>query len=76
MDERYDADIQIYRYTDIQESMRKLLYNKKGCNVFVFFVFVFCLVYPILSVSMGCPFFIVASVFSNVYLLNPRSISL
>jgi hypothetical protein len=33
-----------------------------------FFVFVLCLVYQMLPVSMDCPFLISPSVFSNVYL--------
>jgi len=39
-----------------------------SCCVFVLFVFVLCIVYPILSVSLDCSFFIALSVFSNVYL--------
>jgi hypothetical protein len=35
---------------------------------FVLFVFVLCLVYPMLPVSLDCPFLIAPSVFSNVYL--------
>ena len=31
-------------------------------------VFVLCLVYPMLTVSLDCPFLIAPSVFSNVYL--------
>jgi hypothetical protein len=40
------------------------------CVVFfvVLCVFVLCLVYPMLLVSMDCPFLIAPSVFSNVYL--------
>ena len=37
------------------------------CCVFVLFVFVLCLVYPMLPVSQDCPFLIAPSVFSNVY---------
>ena len=37
----------------------------QGC-VFALFVFVVCLVYPMLPVSMDCPFLIAPSVFSNV----------
>ena len=33
-----------------------------------FFAFVLCLVYPMLPVSLDCPFLFVSSVFSNVYL--------
>jgi hypothetical protein len=33
----------------------------------VLFVFVLCLVYPMLPVSLDCPFFIAPLVFSNVY---------
>ena len=33
------------------------------------FVFVLCLVYPMLPVSLDCPFLIAPSIFSNVYLL-------
>jgi hypothetical protein len=35
--------------------------------VFVLFVFVLCLVYPMLPVPLDCPFVIATSVFSNVY---------
>ena len=35
---------------------------------FVSFVFVLCLVYPILSLSLVCPFLIAPSGFSNVYI--------
>ena len=35
--------------------------------VFVLFVFVLCLVYPMLPISLDCNFFISPSVFSNVY---------
>ena len=39
------------------------------CVVFsALFVFVLCLVYPMLPVSLGCLFLIAPSVFSNVYL--------
>jgi hypothetical protein len=38
------------------------------CCVFVLFVFVLCIVYPMLPVSLDYPFFIALSVFSNVYL--------
>jgi len=37
------------------------------CVVFLFFVFVLCLVYPMLPVFLDCPFLITPSVFSNVY---------
>jgi hypothetical protein len=36
------------------------------CCVFVLFVFVLCLVFTMLHVSMDCPFLIAPSVFSNV----------
>ena len=39
------------------------------CVVFyVLLVFVLCLVYPMLPISLDCPFLIAPSVFSNVYL--------
>ena len=38
--------------------------------VIVLFVFVLCLLCPVLSVSLGCPFLIAPSVFSIVYLQN------
>ena len=38
------------------------------CCIFVLFVFVLCLVYPMLLVSLDCLFLITPSVFSNVYL--------
>ena len=34
---------------------------------FLTFIFVLCLVYPVLPVSLDCPFLISPSVFSNVY---------
>jgi len=37
---------------------------------FVLFVFVLCLVYLMLPVSLDCPFLIVTSVFSNVHFRN------
>ena len=39
------------------------------CAVFLF-VFVLCLVYPMLPVSLDCPFLIAPLVFSNVYWSN------
>ena len=38
------------------------------CYVFALFVIVVCLVHYMLSVSLDCPFLIVLSVFSTVYL--------
>jgi len=38
------------------------------CCVFVLFVFVLCLVYSMLPVSLDCLFLITPSVLSNVYL--------
>ena len=35
--------------------------------IFVLFVIVLCLVYPVLPVSLDCPFLIAPSVFSNIY---------
>jgi len=37
--------------------------------LFVFFVFVLCLVYPMLRVSLDCPFLIAPSGFSSIYSL-------
>ena len=37
------------------------------CAVIFFFIFVLCLVWPLLPVSLDCLFLIVPSVFSNVY---------
>jgi hypothetical protein len=39
------------------------------CCGFVLFVFTLCLVYPMLSVSLDCPFLIAPSVFSFINLL-------
>ena len=39
------------------------------CCVFGLFVFVLCLVFPMLSVSLDCLFWIAPSVFSNAYLV-------
>jgi hypothetical protein len=38
------------------------------CCAFALFVFVLCLVYPMLPVSLDCPFWIAPSVFSNGYM--------
>jgi hypothetical protein len=38
------------------------------CCVFVLFVFVLCLVYSMLPLSLDCPLLISPTVFSNVYL--------
>ena len=38
-----------------------------SCCVFVLLVFVLCLVLPMLTVSLDCPFFIAPLVFSNAY---------
>ena len=43
-------------------------YLRYLCRVFFFFGGGGCLVYPMLSVSLGCPFLITPSVFSNFYL--------
>jgi hypothetical protein len=37
---------------------------------FVLFVFVLCLMYPMLPVSLDCPFLIAPSVFSSLYLMG------
>ena len=37
------------------------------CCIFILFVFVLFLMYPVLPVSLDCPFLIAPSVFSNVY---------
>jgi hypothetical protein len=42
------------------------------CCVFGLFVVVLCLVYPMLSVSLDCPFVITPLVFSNVFLPKER----
>ena len=39
----------------------------------VLFVFVLCLMYPMLPFSLDCPFVIAPSVFSNVYLVTHNS---
>jgi hypothetical protein len=44
------------------------------CCVFVLFVFVLCLVYPMFPVSLDCPFLIAPSVFSNVYFTLLRNL--
>jgi len=47
------------------------------CGVLlVLFVFLLCFLYPILPVSLDCPFFIAPSVFSNVYPISTRGIIL
>jgi len=43
------------------------LFAYSGVSLLLF-VFVLCLVSPMLPFSLDCPFFIVPSVFSNVYL--------
>ena len=40
------------------------------CCVFILSVFVLCPVWPMLPVSLDCPFFVVLLVFSNVYLFS------
>jgi hypothetical protein len=40
------------------------------CCVFALFIFVLCLVYTMLPVSLDCPVLIAPSVFSNVYLCS------
>jgi hypothetical protein len=42
------------------------------CCVFALFVYVLCLVYSMLPVSLNGPFLIAPSVFSNIYLLQNR----
>jgi len=49
----------LFAYSDVHRIL---------CCVFVLFVFILCLVYPMLLVSLDCLFFIAPSVFSNVYL--------
>ena len=44
--------------------------------VFVLFVFVLCLVYPMLPVSLDCPFLIAPSVISNVHWLSEKYIAI
>ena len=44
------------------------------CCVFDLFVFVLCLVYPMLPISLDCPLLISTSVFSNVYYIMFYSI--
>ena len=39
------------------------------------FIFVLCLVYPVLPVSLDCPFLIASSVFANVYFRSVASFS-
>jgi hypothetical protein len=43
-------------------------YLRYLCCVFLLFFFVLYLVYPMLPVSLGCPFLIAPSVLSNVYI--------
>jgi hypothetical protein len=38
-------------------------------SIIIFSIFVLCLVCPMSPVSLDCPFFIVSSVFSNVYIV-------
>ena len=46
------------------------------CVVLVFFFFILCLVCPVLSVSLDCPFLIGPSVFSNVCLTFQRKVDI
>ena len=46
------------------------------CCVFGLFVVVLCLVYPMLPVSLDCPFVITPSVFSNIYFILTSNKSL
>ena len=46
------------------------------CFVFLLlFVFVLCLVYPMLLLCLGCPFLIAPSVFSNVYIQSCKQMN-
>jgi hypothetical protein len=42
-------------------------YTRHRTSVSLTFIFVLCLVYPVLPVSLDCPFLISPSIFSNVY---------
>ena len=48
--------------------VRIVVYNRHCAVFFVLFVFILCFVYPMLPVSLECPFVTAPSVFSNVYL--------
>jgi len=46
-----------------------IVVSNRCCVVyFVLFVLVFCFVYPMVLISLDCPFWIAPSVYSNVYL--------
>ena len=45
------------------------------CCVFIMFVFVLCLVYPMLRVSLDCQLLIAPSVFFSVYLFNGSNLT-
>ena len=55
-----------FAYSDVQHIL---------CRVFIMFVFVLCLVYPMLWVSLDCQFLISPSVFSSVYLFNGSNLT-
>ena len=49
-----------------------VLFAYSGVNTYCVFCYIhlpLCLVYPMLSVSLDCPFLLAPSIFSNVYLL-------
>ena len=53
----------------------RIVVSNTYCVVFlVLFVFVLCIEYPMLPVSLDCPFLIASPVFSKVYLLSLRSL--
>jgi hypothetical protein len=54
----------LFAYSGVQHILR--------CGFF-FFVFVLCLVYPMLPVSLDCSFLIASSVFSNGYFLKLKN---
>ena len=53
----------LYLYLFVHSGFQHIL-----CCVFALFVFVLCLVYHMLPVSLDCPFLIAPSVFPSVYL--------
>ena len=61
-------------YNTITTTTGRVLFVYIGSNTYcVVFLFIYLrLVYPMLPVSLGCPFLIAPSVFSNVYLMKEK----
>ena len=63
----------MFEYSDVQHSAVAPLFCFLRC-IFVLFIFVMCLVYPMLAVSLDCTYFIAPSVVANVYFKRHLSV--